>query len=160
MVLGFLYDPQDDASFIIKKFKEIKKNFHLVYKKKKFLIEGDFEKFFKSKDIIKEKIKIDKKIKITEDNADKFSWYFKSNDKFRFHIIPILGFAFRCYSFDIEGFDAVISFEKNGKIEYLTREYQAAGQFGPKQSSAAATKLMNHLILTDKNFQDVSTNHF
>ena len=27
-------------------------------------------------------------------------------------------------------------FFRNGKIEYLTREYQAAGQFAPKQSSA------------------------
>ena len=159
MVLGFLYDPHDDASFIIKKFKDIKKHFHPIYKKKKFITESDFEKFFKSKDIIKEKIKIDKKTKITEDNADKFSWYFKSNDKFRFHIIPVLGFAFRCYSLDIKGFDAVISFEKNGKTEYLTREYQAAGALGPKESSSGATKLMKYLISIANIFQDVSTHH-
>ena len=48
MVLGFLYDPHDDASFIIKIFKDIKKHFHPIYKKKKFITESDFEKFFKS----------------------------------------------------------------------------------------------------------------
>ena len=160
MVLGFLYDPHDDASFIIKKFKDIKKHFHPIYKKKKFITEGDFEKFFKSKDIIKKKIKINKKIKIAMNNCGDFGWSYKSNKKFNFQVIP-LGFAINCYSLNIKGFSASISFENKGKIDYLTREYNAAGTLGPKESSSEATKLMKHLISTSNNvFKDASTHHF
>ena len=153
MVFGFLsgYDPDDDVRFIVKKFIQIRNYFHPIYKKKKFITEGDFEKFFKSKDIIKKKIKINKKIKLSMNNCDNFMFSYNSNDKFKFQVIPILGFAFNCYSIDIEGFSAGISFESKGKIIHVTRDYNAAGALGPKQSSSQATKLMNHLISSSNN---------
>ena len=151
MVLGFLYDPQDDASFIIKKFIQIRNHFHPIYKKKKFITEGDFEKFFKSKDIIKKKIKINKKTKLTMNNCGDFTWSYKSNDKFNFQVIPVVGFAFNCYSLDIEGFSAGISFENKGKIDHVTRDYNAAGALGAKESSSEATKLMKRLISISNN---------
>ena len=149
MVFGFLssYDPDDDVRFIVKKFIQIRNYFHPIYKKKKFITEGDFEKFFKSKDIIKKKIKINKKIKLSMNNCDDFRFNYKSNDKFNFQVIPILGLGFNCYSYDIEGFSASISFENKGRIRHVTRDYNS-GASGP---SLQATKLMNHLISSSNN---------
>ena len=84
-------------------------------------------------------------------NCGDFTWSYKSNDKFNFQVIPVVGFAFNCYSLDIEGFSAGISFENKGKIDHVTRDYNAAGALGAKESSSEATKLMKHLISISNN---------
>ena len=44
MVFGLLYDPLPDAEFVLGRFREIKKNLHPTFKKKRYLVEGDMEK--------------------------------------------------------------------------------------------------------------------
>ncbi len=165
MIFGLGYNPESDAKFIIKKFKELKEEFHKKYLSKKILYERDFETYLKQSKVKWDKAslkpevaKISPKEKITMKNEIKFKWYYKSNDIFRFHLMPMMGFSFRCYSLEIEGFDAVMDF-KGKKIEYLTREY-LIGFDGEKQSSTKATKLMERLIEKDRKFVDVSNMHF
>ena len=116
MIFGLLYDPLDDANFILGRFREIKKNLQPVFKKKNYLVEGDMEKYLKNKNInwtflTKDKT-IKKNKKITIKNDTKFHWSYKKDKKFEFHIMTTFGASFRCYSFDIPGFEAVMEFNK------------------------------------------------
>jgi|TARA_Y100000310_G_C20261591_1_gene613882 hypothetical protein len=159
MVFGLLYDPLPDAEFVLERFREIKKNLHPTFKKKRYLVEGDMEKYLKSKNIIW-KNTIKKKEKITMKNEGKFSWQYKKDKQFNFHIMPLFGVAFRCYSFDIPGFEAVMQFRKeDSKLELITREHQPAGALGPKQSSTSATRLARYLVKNYK-FRNASNMHF
>jgi hypothetical protein len=120
MIFGMLYDPLPDAEFILDRFREIKKKLHLIYKKKKYFVEGDLEKYFKNKEIIwtppsYEVKKIKKNEKITMKNCDKFNWQYKKDENFTFHLMPMFGVAFRCYSLNFPGFEAVMEFRKEDK---------------------------------------------
>tara|TARA_B100000029_G_scaffold451915_1_gene476804 strand:- start:367 stop:846 length:480 start_codon:yes stop_codon:yes gene_type:complete len=159
MVFGLLYDPLPDAEFVLGRFREIKKNLHPTFKKKRYLVEGDMEKYLKSKNIIW-KNTIKKKEKITGKNEHKFSWQYKKDEQFNFHIMPLFGVAFRCYSFDIPGFEAVMQFRsEDNYLELTTREYQSASALGSEQSSTKATRLARYLVKNYK-FKNVSNMHF
>ena len=106
-----LHDPLPDAEFILDRFREIKKKLHLIYKKKKYFVEGDLEKYFKNKEIIwtppsYEVKKIKKNEKITMKNSDKFNWQYKKNLKhdtiyflcFLSHIYHFICFLFVVFS--------------------------------------------------------------
>ena len=117
MIFGMLYDPLPDAEFILDRFREIKKELHHVYKKKNYFIEDDLEKYFKNKDIIWTPLlendkEIKKKQKITMKNCEKFHWLYKKDENFKFHLMPMFGVAFRCFSFDFPGFEAVMEFRR------------------------------------------------
>ena len=163
MIFGMLYDPLPDAEFILERFREIKKELPTVFKKKNYFVEGDLEKYFKNKKVLWKPLtkdnKIKKKEKITLKNSSKFHWNYKKDKNFEFHLLPMFGVGFRCYSFDIPGFDAVMQFRTEDKnLELQTREYQI-GVDGSEQSSSKATKLAQYLVENYK-FQNVSNMHF
>ena len=147
MIFSLIYDPLPDAEFILDRFREIKKKLHLVYKKKNYFVEGDLEKYLKNKEIIwphpsYEVKKIKKNEKITMKNSDKFNWQYKKNEDFTFHLMPIFGVAFRCYTLDFPDFEAVMEFKREDKK--LTLRTQSDG------SSIKATRLAKYL---EKNYK-------
>ena len=158
MVFGIGYNPENDARIIISAFNDIKKNFHNKFKTRKYFIGSDFVKYFK-KDYVHEEStshKVSPTKRLTK-TADK-SFHYDANKDLIFHTMQFgKTFSFRCFYYDVEGFEAVMTFE-GAKISYRTTSFHPNYVDGTgTMSSRKATKLSSALIQIDRRFIDAST---
>ncbi len=161
MIFGLGYNPENDARFIIEKLRDLEKTFYNKLVDQRGLYEKDLSEYFDSDKIIWKKKSIDTKARITSKNENKFWWKYEENEKFEFHILASLGFVFRCISFDMEGFEATLDYDKFHKsMEFGLREYQIDFMDRSKKESSNAKKLARKILDLDNQFIDNSKKHF
>ena len=160
MILGLGYKPDKDAKFVINTLLDLEKTFKNKLMNQRGLFTNDLIAYLDKKQIIwKKKIfKINERI--NSKNEGEFWWKYNENDRFEFHVISTGGFVFRCLSFEIEGFEATLDYDKfNKSFQLGVREYQIDFMDRSKKTSSKATSLANKILEINKRFEDQSEMH-
>ena len=160
MILGLGYKPDKDAKFVINTLLDLEKTFKNKLMNQRGLFTNDLIAYLDKKQIIwKKKIfKINERI--NSKNEGEFWWKYNENDRFEFHVISTGGFVFRCLSFEIEGFEATLDYDKfNKSFQLGVREYKIDFMDRSKKTSSKATSLANKILEINKRFEDQSEMH-